>query len=222
MKRKKNSLFVIIAASSLLLSAGVGFATWTISGGFDSKTDTGLKITADPNVEDKRIKITKLEATDSSVQFKPVISSNNSYQYSWLQASDYLTAEDLTAIYTLTGTAQNNQVLKIEASLEETTTGDNTYASLAKAGIVGAIPTPELAGTSGNTITANSNGDFSATVDITFSWGSQFGSVNPYTYFNNKPYSDKLAEEAKKNIGMLSILSSCTFELTVTVSDGST
>lgn len=230
---KKNFLFGLIGAGALILSGSVGFAAWTIKNGFDSKTDTSLKLSADATVKDERIKLDQNECkwSDSKVEFKPVVDSSKHYAHSWLSVSDQLTAENLTATYVVKGTATNGTQLNITAEFtDETKTGTDTiaYADIVKlgakdtnkTGVVGNLPAAAIS--SGNdgqssTITVGENGAFSANISVTFAWGDAFGGQNPYEYYNNQKYSEPLANEAKANIEYLKYLPNCSFKLVVTV-----
>lgn len=228
---KKNFLFGLIGAGALILSGSVGFAAWTIKNSTDSKEDSSLKITADAEVKDERIKLGECSWTDSLVEFKPVRTTET---YSWLEVSDSIAPENLGATYSIAGTAKAGQNLTISAKFEdatETTKDENAkkYADLVTLGdsedgkthgIVGTLPTPTISGgSSGNaSVKADStSGAFSATISVQFSWGGAFDGCNPYKYYNSKKYSESLADLAKTNIGYLSYLPKCSFKLTVTV-----
>ena len=61
MKNKKNFLFALIGAGTLVLSAGVGFAAWTINSTSDKNEDTSLTLSADATVTDNRIVLDRLD-----------------------------------------------------------------------------------------------------------------------------------------------------------------
>lgn len=230
---KKHTLFALLGAGTLALSASVGFAAWTIKNNTDKKTDS-LQLSADATINNENVTLNEgTKWTDSTVQFKPVKSKAN---YSWLDASEELPEEDLSASYAISGTAGKNQALTISATFEDiTTTSDDvkSYADLTALGdnkdktdhgIVGTLPTPKIShGSTGNiqdsslSITADAEGNFSATITVTFSWGAAFGGKNPYAYYNFYEYSKPLADLAQTNIGYLSYLPKCSFKLAVTV-----
>lgn len=231
---KKHTLFALLGAGTLALSASVGFAAWTIKNATDSKTDSSLHLSADATINNENVTLNEgTKWTDSTVQFKPVKSKAT---YSWLDASEDLPKEDLSASYAISGTAGKNQTLTISATFEETKSESSdaaSYAALTQLGdnkdntghgIVGTLPTPKIShGSTGNaqdsslSITADDNGSFSATITVTFSWGAAFGGNNPYAYYNSYEYSKTLADLAQNNIGYLSNLPKCSFKLTVTV-----
>lgn len=230
---KKHTLFALLGAGTLALSASVGFAAWTIKNNTDSKTDS-LHLSADATINNESVTLNEgTKWTDSNVQFKPVKSQET---YSWLDASEELPEENLSASYAISGTAGKNQALTISATFEDTTiTSDDvkSYADLTALGdnkdktdhgIVGTLPTPKIShGSTGNihdsslSITADAEGNFSATITVTFSWGGAFDGKNPYAYYNSDKYSKPLADLAQTNIGYLSYLPKCSFKLAVTV-----
>ena len=236
MKTKKNFLFGLIGAGALILSGSVGFAAWTIKNTIASKDDSTLHISADAIVNDESLQLTEDECkwTDSIVQFKPV--EKTGLSYSWLSASDPAKTDDLTAIYQIKGKASASAKITIQATFDDltqaskekdvksyqdlTTLGTNSEQTPGK-GIVGALPSPTITDGAGgavtNSITADENGNFSASVSVTFSWGAAFGGKNPYEYYNSKPYKYDLATEAKTNIEYLAYLPKCSFKLTVNV-----
>ena len=220
MKNKKNFLFALIGAGTLVLSAGVGFASWTITNDSDSK-DGSLNISADTEVNDNSLVIVSHDWTDSSIQFKPVKAST---LHHWLTVSDALDKEDLSATFAISGKAAGNAKLVVSAKLEDLGhTGTNSYTQLtslgtnfnepSKRGIVKALPT-----INDQKITANAEGNFSSNITFSLSWGEAFNSQNPYSYYNSRDYSSLLADNAKTNLGYLSDLSKCSIKLTVTVS----
>ena len=230
---KKNFLFGLIGAGALILSGGVGFAAWTIKNSTDSKEDTDLKITADATVNDENLQLGECKWDEnSSVKFLPV--TKTGLDYSWLSASNALPTEQLTATYNIAGKgAPANSNVTIDAKFEDTTKPSSdveTYDDLKSLGtnsekpqgigIVGELPKP-IIGSNGTastgSVTANADGSFTASISVTFSWGSAFGGKNPYEYYNSKPYTKDLATEAKTNIGYLTYLPKCSFKLTVNV-----
>ena len=50
-----------------------------------------------------------------------------------------------------------------------------------------------------------------------FKWGSKFGGVNPYEYYNGKTYTDELAQTALTDLGEINKLNSQKFTLTINV-----
>lgn len=231
---KKNFLFGLIGVGALILSGSVGFAAWTIKNSTDSKKDTGLKITADATVNDENLQLTENECKwdeNSSVKFLPV--TKTGLAYSWLSASNALSTEQLTATYTIAGKgAPASGTVTIDATFEDTTTASTdvkTYNELRSLGtnsetktkgIVGELPKP-IIGSDGTantgSVNAGTDGSFTASISVTFSWGAAFGGKNPYEYYNSKPYKKELATEAKTNIEYLAYLPKCSFKLTVNV-----
>ncbi len=216
---KKNFLFGLIGAGALMLSAGVGFAAWTITGG-NSSTDGNLSLKADATVTDSHININSGSSgskwTDDSIEFKPVIYADKTYKYKWLSASDALGQENLTATYHLVGTAAKNASLTLTATITETT---NVYSGLVTKGLV-ANPTLSVSTT---TVTADENGSFSQDITVTFAWGNHFklnnaaSAVNPYEFYNSQAYSDSLASDASTNISALNALKNCIFKLSLSL-----
>lgn len=219
---KKNFLFGLVGAGALILSAGVGYAAWTINGG--NNTNKGnLNLKADASVNDSRINVDakKSEWTDDSVEFKPVVPDGETYKHSWLTATNSLKEENLTASYHLEGKAGANAKLSVAATFTETTSGTDTYASLVEKKLVSKSV---MSITSPVSVTAGADGTFTQDITITFAWGEHFklpdaaAAVNPYEFYNSKDYTDELATEASTNLKALDALNHCTFELSLTVS----
>lgn len=232
MKNKKNLLFALIGAGTLVLSAGVGFATWTINSTSDKNEDTSLKLSADATVTDNRIVLEmgsgKTEWTDNSVKFIPVKKASYSPELKqpiWLDVSSSEKEDDLTAKYHVAGKAQAGKTISIKPTFSDTTKEKTptakTYDDIKKlgiktirtTGIVGDLPVPQA-----TTATVDDKGAFSADIIITFSWGEAFGGKNPYEYYNSKDYIKDLGDEAKTNIENLQYLPQCSFKLEVEVS----
>ena len=239
MKNKKNFLFALIGAGTLVLSAGVGFAAWTINITFDNKTDSSLKLSADATVNDNRIVLdsNKTKWDDNSVEFKPVVKAtytgqgivNGKLPYNWLTVTGNDAEDNLRATYHVEGTAPKGKEVTITAefgdeTVSSTETDTKTYAEIVnlgakenKTGIVANVPTPSIS--DNGKVTANEDtGNFTADVTLQFAWGDAFGGVNPYEYYNKLKYTAPLGTEAMTNIGYLQYLPKCSFNLTVKVS----
>ena len=128
MKNKKNFLFALIGAGTLVLSAGVGFAAWTINGTSDKKEDSSLKLSADATVTDNRIVLdqTKTNWSDQTVKFIPVKKTSYSpaLKTIWLDVADEEQTDDLGAKFHVEGTVPGNKTITIKPTLSDTTQPD--------------------------------------------------------------------------------------------------
>lgn len=203
MKNKKNFLFALIGAGTLVLSAGVGFAAWTINA---KNTETGkadITISADGTVNDNRIKLS--DASGFEEQFSSISfgAGTIAEKTPWLIGSTD-SKEQLTLKYNVVVTGGENLKVKVskaevidenkEQKFTNLTGKDNTKK------IFGALPSTTNIYLSEE---QTSKGTYKGTIELEFTWGEAFGGVNPYTYYNNQDFSDPLADEAKENIGKL-------------------
>lgn len=234
---KKHTLFALLGAGTLALSASVGFAAWTINAR-DAKDDASINVSADGTVNDNRIEISKSGtgttsgfARDSGIAFRAV--QNTAITNPWLSADPLDDSEKLSLTYNLY--VKGKTGLKLSVNGKVVDVGEGTkYDTLAnpKNNIVGALPSIS---TSGIALTEQNKGSDStpstyfASIKLEFSWGSKFIStkdedkgkiVNPYTYYNQQKYSDLLAKDAKDTLSQLKNLegySGLQFQFTVSV-----
>lgn len=231
---KKHTLFALLGAGTLALSASVGFAAWTINAR-DAKDNASINVSADGTVNDNRIEISKSGAgttsgfaSNSKLAFGAA--KNTEIKDPWLSA-DFTPSEQLSLTYNLYVKGKTGLASKLSVSgsvVDEGDKGEKKYDALAAkdVAIVGNLPTIN----GGVEFTVQNTGEaestYYASISLTFSWGTKFTSstshtiVNPYTYYNEKPYDDSLADDAKTTLSKLKDLNGYTglkFEFTVSV-----
>lgn len=218
MKNKKNFLFALIGAGTLVLSAGVGFAAWTINAQNVEK-DQKITVSADGTVNDNRISIESctLQSNFSTIAFKAVKPENSSITSPWLTTDSDAKSESLTLKYDLKVKGVQGLTLNFSGSVKDTGTDSSTGATgsfdqLKKDKIVGDPTVSASNFNEGKTVDADSKVEYSTVITVTFSWGSRFttkdGVVNPYVYYNSLGYSDTHANEAKATIAKLNTIAS--------------
>lgn len=229
---KKHTLFALLGAGTLALSASVGFAAWTINAR-EVKDNASINVSADGTVNDNRIEISKSGegttsgfASGSGIAFGAA--SNTNIENPWLSA-DFIPSEQLSLTYNLYVKGKTGLASKLFVSGSVVDRGEGTkYDALAADGvaIVGKLPTINGGITFREQDTGEAESIYYASISLTFSWGTKFTSsfshkiVNPYTYYNEQNYDPKLADDAKTTLSKLEDLKGYTglkFEFTVSV-----
>ena len=231
---KKHTLFALLGAGTLALSASVGFAAWTINAR-DAKDDVSINVSADGTVNDNRIEISKSGegttsgfASSSGIAFQAVQDSNITNP--WLSAKPLAESEQLSLTYNLYVKGKVGLSLSVSGSVVDNGINegkDKKYDALASSHIVGALPKINSTAleeyNKGNDTTPST---YRASITLNFSWGSKFTStkrskiVNPYIFYNEKDYTPELATDAQNTLSQLSNLQGYTglkFEFTVFV-----
>lgn len=169
---KKKSLATLLSGFLTVALTGVGFASWIITGG-DTKEIQGT-VSAE-TVENRKTTITLLQDDaeyDASVCFGHNPNKKGTttpVTETWFKVGpDEMKEEDLSA----------KIVVEIENATYSTfsVTIDSKFDTYKTQGYIDY--TIEFTAPSTNTATKTF-------VDITFEWGSKFGGLNPYEYFNS-------------------------------------
>ena len=208
MKNKKNFLFALIGAGTLVLSAGVGFAAWTIN---VKNTETGsgdIIVSADGTVTDNRIAIdtqnSNFQQGFSTISF--AADTGDKKDNDWLTVTGD-SKEKLTLKYDVVVTGGKGLTVQIsEAKVVDEGT-QKTFTNLTGADnkkIFGALPS--FSQDQVIIMTETTNGTYKGTIELTFTWGDAFGNVNPYKYYNANGYDKSLADKAKTNIEKLQVI----------------
>lgn len=214
MKRKTLTLTLSILACLALI--GVGFASWIISA--DTSTTAQGSFIVD-TVTDNRLEATGrwITITKDSGENEVVTSDDNSAKVSfgapatmdktdaWLTNDKKGTTEKLTVVYELTVKTKGKEFVSNLSGDEITGTvscSDETY-------------NPKYVALPRLTVTNKGNGIYYLQLD--FDWGTDFGGKNPYVYYNEKDYSDALAEEAFNKLDAIKVLNNITFTFNISV-----
>lgn len=214
MKRKTLTLTLSILACLALI--GVGFASWIISAG-TSATDEGSFIV--DTVTDNRLVATGrwITITKDSGENEVVTSDDNSKKVSfgapakmenteaWLTNNSKDIVEKLTVVYELTVKTKGGDSTAVTGLTSTEITSSLSCAATYEGYIV--LPTAVV----------SEVGDGVYRLTLEFKWGSKFGGVNPYEYYNGKTYTDKLAQTALTDLGEINKLNSQKFTLTIDV-----
>ena len=208
MKRKTLTLTLSILACLALI--GVGFASWIISadtshndeGSFIVDTVTDNRLVADG----RWITINGEEVTsdDDSAKVSFGAPKSMAKENAWLTNNGDGTTEKLTVVYELTVKTKGNSTGVTgltSAEIISTISCDATYE--------GYIELP--------TAVVSEVGAGVYRLTLTFTWGSKFGKVNPYEYYNGKAYTDELAQTALTDLGAINKLNSQKFTLAIKV-----
>lgn len=214
MKRKTLTLTLSILACLALI--GVGFASWIISANTSTKAEGSFIV---DTVADKTYVVSgEWLENESSIIFGAPDTMNA--ENPWLTNNSEGKTENLTVTYQLT-----------------VTYGDGTKATGIANKITALVTAPEnanyTAAVNGKLIIAPTNatvveapeGNGKYNITVTYQWGEHFGNVNPYTYYNAKPATDKLSgtettymQDAKTSLETLSkIEASVVFTLNINV-----
>lgn len=218
-KFKKKTRSKMIAASIAILSSAAvvstGFAAWVISGG-DSKDVSGT-ITAD-QVSNQNHLIDSLSEGKQSIVFggptaddiskKEKEGSLVSSDSRWL--TNDANTEKLSASWTFNVAGfdkapsdNGKSVIDITFTEGAATEGGTTFAKAETDGYVAALPAWDktiataVGTTSGIYLVAgkydSENKKMPYTLTVVFAWGSKFGNMNPYFYYNQSaaPRNDK-------------------------------
>ncbi len=213
MKRRTLTLTLCILVCVALI--GVGFASWVITHE-DTETQTG-NITVD-TVEDKSHTITVLTSDsehDLAVHFgvPATLPSLQDGKTAWL-TNDATEKEDLVATFKIEVTNYESANVAVAADNGfvvkngDTVVDASTYNTL----FTHKVEISGFTAKEGETTTGV------ATVTITFDYGSDFGTKNPYEYYNNQDFTSEIANTAETKLKELYAFNNYTFVLTLVTS----
>lgn len=241
---KKKLTITIASILSVIVIIGVGFAAWVITNP-EVKAESDGTISVE-TVTDKSYTLTAA-ISNKAISFGAPATPDAKATKGWLKndaKTENLEATlTLTLNYKYWSVIPENLKLKIEAgtglgeSFEKDT--DKKFEGLVEASILknptisydekttntpvtvtmdGAeVEIPKTAFGSVDTTDSDTAKTATATIKITFGWGSAFGGINPYNYYNKKDYSTTLAKEANDNLTALyNALNGVNYKVTVT------
>lgn len=231
MKRKTNKKSGIIAAVvglSAVSLVSVGFASWVMSGGDTTSIEGTIEV---DTVDDKRFLIGDKSLSYGDEDGKDVkgnaaskivygIDDTLSVTNHWLGvgASDnkYENLDAKLTFYVANApTAANIQVTFAPKAGATATAWQNALdANLVAAPTIG---TPSISDGGSKTIQGITGNCKKVEVSVHFNWGTAFGEINPYKYFNDQDYSVDLSDEAKTKLQNLNTyLTNMVYVLTIT------
>lgn len=214
----KSKLTISIASIlSVLVLVGVGFAAWVIiNPNVQANTDGTIQVdSVTDNSYDIKAEFSKTtDATNGTIVFGK--KDDPSITKPWLTNTEK--AEKLTATLTLTAqnfkaeswTAISQKKLAVSMETINDSAEGGDFASLVKSNYI-TYPTLSGSGSVSKTLTAWTDtfeiplekfslaeNATTATYEltITFAWGSEFNSENPYTYYNKQTYNTETAKKA--------------------------
>ena len=183
--KKKSGLISAVIALSCASIVSVGFASWVISQG-DEETVQGTILVDE--VSDQSHVLTVSSTGVNPIAFKANATTAGK---GWLTAD--AAGENLVASYGITVTNLTD-ASKISATVKAGKVVDGAFVEDASSagylkanseGLVGALPTPAITGSS-------TDGTFSGSVALTFTWGSHFGGDNPMDFYNGFEADDEI------------------------------
>lgn len=238
---KKKLTITIASILSVIVIIGVGFAAWVITNP-NVKDEANGTISVE-TVTDKSYTLTATNPAETISFGAPAMNIANA----WLKADKDANTENLTATLTLTlkymNIADVGEITFKMETLKGSDADKNTFADLVNGGYI-VNPTISYKATNAETYTditaadktvftgltvpkdafkettaptGSAIGVATATIKITFGWGTKFGSENPYNYYNKRDYSTTLAKEANDNLTALyNALNGVSYKVTVT------
>ena len=243
-KFKKKTRSKMIAASIAILSSAAvvstGFAAWVISGG-DNKKASGT-ITADTVVQSYHT-IDFTSKDKNKINFGAPVSQTG-VSNPWL-TNNSTEKESLLATFEFTvanvKVGETDVPNKLFSSIELSAGNDTTYSKAAADNLVSALPTwkeetydtqapvyssidgtgdsagiylvksPSTEPTEGEPVT------LSFKLYIQFTWGTDFGSKNPFYFYNVEgKTASKDGTDAKTKLGTVAAIQNVAFTLTIT------
>lgn len=227
---KKNLvMFTSVFASLAILSTG--FAAWVISGGEEQTKEIG-DIVVD-TVQDNRHKLTIEEADLDPTKSGKIIFGRPEKQESssaWLKSNSDDKIEKLSTFFKVTVTKAAGKTTDsifatqtfVEDEAREDTSYKKVYATASTNGYVGAVPNIEFVSEASDTATnvttlakVGDSEDGVVYIRLKFSWGTHFGSKNPYEFYNEKTLDDTIAKDAVDALTAMQTLSGAKFKLTL-------
>lgn len=218
MKNKKNFLFVFIGAGTLVLSAGVGFAAWTI-GTQDESSKKGINISADGTVTDNRIAIDTNKSQFTGNTGLSFVGEKTDETYNWLSINPENSTDNLSLTFHLEVTSAVEQLnLKVTGSIVDTNTTSEKKGAFDQL-VADHLITKPTSISGSLSPTKDDTKKYSADLTLDFGWGTEFGNVNPYKFYNNQSYEPTLGNKARTNLSKLeSINNYLNLEFSYTVS----
>lgn len=196
---KKKAMIMAVASLGSMALIGTGFAGWVIS----ANTSTNAKgvITA-YDVKDQRLTISDEKwATEKTAGSGSIIfgqpKAKETFDNPWFTFTKDVEEEVLSNTFTFnvaSGDSGETGKFKVAAEIVVEDTDANTAWQNAITKEVVAAPAVAVGGTDGVYTLAKT--PTAVTIDLTFNWGSHFGSKNPYNFYNAKTIGD-YADTAK-------------------------
>lgn len=243
---KKKLTITIASILSVIVIIGVGFAAWVITNpNVEDTADGSISV---ETVTDKSYSLTA--AIEGAISFGAPKTPDAEATKGWLKndaKTENLEATlTLTLDYKYWSVIPENLKLKIEAGtgLGESFVKDpgKKFEGLVEASILknptisydektnntpvtvtmndAEVEIPRTAFGSVDTTDSDTVKTATATIKITFGWGTAFGSENPenpYNYYNRRDYSTELAKEANEKLTKLyNSLNGVSYKVTVT------
>ena len=177
---KRKSMATLIGGLLSVCLIGVGFASWIIVQGDSQEAAGTVKV---EQVKTKKMEISYewLDGNDNSFEFTGVAEANTG----WFR-SDTDTPEDLTNTIRVTVTnpellTGNKIGLVFECSDAENLSAVTTTKNYINAPVITdhTVDSSKIVAA-----TEDSPSKYTFDVEIKFTWGTEFGNVNPYTYYN--------------------------------------
>lgn len=181
---KKRTLTISLIVLAIMLLVGIGYAGWVIT-----KSDSGE---ANGNFE--------AYAVDDTLNLVVANTANNGVKFGWADASpaisnpwltlDSENVEDLDAEFTVTwsGGAQDFTLTHTFLYGNEDANVDPMLIGAPEFSIVGSPAPSGVSIVNNNTLrfTSDYTANTTITIKVSYSFGTLFGGINPYQFFNPK------------------------------------
>lgn len=210
MKRKTLTLTLSILACLALI--GVGFASWIISAGATKNAEGSFIV---DTVTDNRLVVengrwitingTEVTSNENSAKVSFGAPAEMNKTGAWLTNVGGNIVEKLTVVYELTVKTKGGEFasnLANDAITGIVSCSDTAYNTKY-------VALPKL------TVTNKGNGIYYLQLD--FDWGTDFAGNNPYDYYNDKTYTDELAQEAFDKLTAINALNNIKFTFNISV-----
>ncbi len=229
MKRKNLTVLICLLAICALIS--IGFSAWVITNEVSQGDEGSVSVDI---VKDARVKINAEIVDDEKIIFGS--KEHNGQPNGWLKY-DKTTGDDgdilnldenLTITIKITVEKYSNLVEEAALTLTFAEKENGTkYAEAVTKEYVTALPTIVLNKTDINDkkstdVYAITSCEVSAEdtavilIDVTFSWGEKFDSMNPIDFYNGQAYTDDLGDEALATLEDLNtVLDNVSYTLTI-------
>lgn len=214
---KRKTLTLAISVFALLAIISVGFASWVITRPKQT-ADAGGSITVE-TVEGE-VNYLKSAVVEGQIHFgRPATMSNTN---AWLTSNAADTEkENLTVNLKITLSAQLKDGEQITLSIAPKSEDVKKYTEAVTGEYIKTpVFTKKVSLEECTSLTKDDftqDGDvFVANVNIKFGWGTKFGNVNPYEYYNNnKEFNEANVKEATDALKALHQFNNCNYVVTV-------
>lgn len=236
---KKKLTITIASILSVIVIIGVGFAAWVITNpnvstsqdgtiSVETVTDKSYSLTATKPTETISFGAPKTPAAEATKGWLKNDAKTENLEATLTLTLNYMKFDDVGTITlkmeTLKGSAPDNTFESlvngkyiVNPTISYKAKDTDTYTNIVSKDIFnGGLEIPKDAFNETKKPAQSEQGEATATIKITFGWGTAFGGDNPYNHYNKKDYTSVLAKEANDNLTELYKLDGVSYKVTVT------